>query len=196
MINVIVSVFLVLVFLFFGQIIQAIQRIFKIITKLSLFLLNLIGIKITQKEKIVLLDKEFYDNNKEVNKVVMSKSNLKKQSSIDWIGLSMLIISLLLFIINLQNVSGNAISNWIYSQIAHWNLLSSIDVGTFYTATIFSVISFSITRLLNRWKETKELRRENKELRLKRKALKVMSTKELLEEARKKNKIILENKEE
>lgn len=196
MINVLTSILLVIVFLFFGQIIQALQRVLKLFTTIILFILNLVGIRLIQKEKEILLDKEFYEQNKDINKIMISKKNLKKKSSIDWIGVGMLLGALILFIINLQSVSDHIISNWIYSLISNWKLLSNLDVNTFFTATIFSIISFAISRILNTWKETKELRKERKEIKLKNKAIKIMNTKELLDAARRKNVEIVSNKEE
>ena len=195
MINVLTSILLVIVFLFFGQIIQALQRVLKLFTTIILFILNLVGIRLIQKEKEILLDKEFYEQNKDINKIMISKKNLKKKSSIDWIGVGMLLGALILFIINLQSVSDHIISNWIYSLISNWKLLSNLDVNTFFTATIFSIISFAISRILNTWKETKELRKERKEIKLKNKAIKIMNTKELLDAARRKNVEIISNKE-
>ena len=195
MINVLTSILLVIVFLFFGQIIQALQRVLKLFTTIILFILNLVGIRLIQKEKEIVLDKEFYEQNKDINKIMISKKNLKKKSSIDWIGVGMLLGALILFIINLQSVSDHIISNWIYSLISNWKLLSNLDVNTFFTATIFSIISFAISRILNTWKETKELRKERKEIKLKNKAIKIMNTKELLDAARRKNVEIISNKE-
>lgn len=62
------------------------------------------------------------------------------------------------------------------------------DMNTFYTATLFSALSFSASRILNRWKATKENREQRRNNKLKEKALKLMSSKELLDNARKKDK--------
>jgi len=60
-------------------------------------------------------------------------------------------------------------------------------MNTFYTATLFSVLSFSATKVLQRWKETKQQRIENKQALLKLRATKLMSSKELLDNAREKD---------
>lgn len=60
-------------------------------------------------------------------------------------------------------------------------------MNTFYTATLFSVLSFSATKVLARWKETKQQRIENKQALLKLRATKLMTSKELLDEINKKN---------
>ena len=60
-------------------------------------------------------------------------------------------------------------------------------MNTFYTAALFSVLSFSLSKLLTRWKETKQKRKEAKELKIKKKAIELMSSKELVDEAKKKD---------
>lgn len=64
---------------------------------------------------------------------------------------------------------------------------TAIDMNTFYTATLFSVLSFSLNNVLRRWKETKQQRLENKIAKIKAKAIENMDTKELLDEAKKKD---------
>lgn len=65
---------------------------------------------------------------------------------------------------------------------------SKIDMNTFYTATLFSVLSFLVSKILNRWKITKENRIQKKNNRLKERAIQLMTSKEMLDNARKKDK--------
>lgn len=60
-------------------------------------------------------------------------------------------------------------------------------MNTFYTATLFSVLSFSGTKVMARWKETRQQRIENKQALLKLRATKLMSSKELIEKAQEKD---------
>ena len=60
-------------------------------------------------------------------------------------------------------------------------------MNTLYTATLFSVLSFSASKILQRWKETKQQRIEHKESKLKEQALLLMDSKELIEQAKKKD---------
>ena len=60
-------------------------------------------------------------------------------------------------------------------------------MNTIFIATMFSCMSFSLSKLLQRWKETKQERIEKKQLKLKQKALALMDSKELLENAKKKD---------
>jgi peptide methionine sulfoxide reductase MsrA len=94
----------------------------------------------------------------------------------------------LLVIFNLDSVTGNAISNCLFNLISPLGFMkSATDMNTFYTATLFSVLSFSATKVLQRWKETKQQRIENKQALLKLRATKLMSSKELLDSAREKD---------
>ena len=118
----------------------------------------------------------------------LSKKNIKQKSSIDWVYFSVFIISALLVFFNLDSVTGNAISNWLFSLISKLGFIkSATDMNTFYTATLFSVLSFSATKVLARWRETKQQRIENKEALLKLRATRLMSSKELLEVAKEKD---------
>lgn len=60
-------------------------------------------------------------------------------------------------------------------------------MNTFYTATLFSVLSFSLSKVMARWKETKQQRIEHKNAKKKIEAIKLMTSKELLDEAKKKD---------
>ena len=60
-------------------------------------------------------------------------------------------------------------------------------MNVYYTAILFSGISFAVTKLLARWKETKQQRIENKQAKIKAEAIKIMSSKELVDSAKKKD---------
>ena len=188
MVGVIINILLVITFFLLGHIIQAAKKLFSIITDLFLKFLNLFGIRIRKREKHLKQSKEFKETYKEIRVVKLSKKNIKQKSSIDIIGLITLAIGLTLFLANIA--SGNAITTWLFN-ITHgvFGLLKSVvDFGTFYTAFLFSVMSFSISRVLNRWKETKQQRIEAKEAKLKKEAIEIMSSKELADAAVKKDK--------
>jgi hypothetical protein len=53
-----------------------------------------------------------------------------------------------------------------------------------YTALLFSAMSFAATKVLTRWKDTKQQRIENKQAKIKQEAIALMSSKELLDSAR------------
>lgn len=192
MINTLITILCVIVFFLFGQITQAFKKLLSLITKLFLKILNLFGIKLRQKEKHVIISKEFKETYKDIKVVKLSKKNIKQKSSIDWVGLSVLVIAILLFIINLESVSGNIISNWFYSWLSDIPLIKLMfttkeATNTFYTAALFSIMSFSISRLVYRWKETKQQRIEAKQAKIKLQAIELMDSKELVDAAIKKD---------
>ena len=192
MVTIILTLILALLFIFSGQIIQALKKLTKLLTSLILKVLSFFGIKISKKEKTLKVSKEFKQTYKDIKIVKLSKKNLKPISSIHWVYFTVFIICALLVFLNLGVVSGNAISNWIFDNIVAKTFLikftkTAIDMNTLYTATMFSILSFSATKVLQRWKETKQQRKEHKEAILKQKAIDIMSTKELLNEARKKD---------
>jgi hypothetical protein len=52
------------------------------------------------------------------------------------------------------------------------------------TAILFSIVSFSLSKLISQWRETAPFRKTKKEMRLKRKAISLMSFKDLLDAAK------------
>jgi len=188
MIAAISTILLVILFFTFGHITQAIKKLLGLVTKWFLKFLSFFGVKIHNKEKSVEVSEEFKKVYKDIKIVKLSKKNIKQQSSIDWVYFSVFIITGLLVIFNLDSVTGNAISNWLFNLISPLGFIkSATDMNTFYTATLFSVLSFSATKVLQRWKETKQQRIENKQALLKLRATKLMSSKELLDNAREKD---------
>lgn len=189
MVNTIITTILIITFFLLGHITQGFKKIISLFTDLFLKFLNLFGIKINRKEKHLKVSKEFKETYKDIKIVKLSKKNIKQKHSIDIIGLSVLFIALILFIINA--VTGYAISDWIHSWMSKIPLLNSIltpeSMNTYYTAVLFSIMSFSISRIINRWKETKQQRLEAKNEKLKKKAVELMSSKELVEQAKKKD---------
>lgn len=187
-INIVISLLLIFFLVFLGQITYALRKFLSLITTLLLKFLSFFGIRINRQEKHVKVSNEFKETYKEIKVVKKANKNLSNLSSIDWKYLATFIIALLLVIINFNSISGNAISNWIYDLFKPLGIITSKnDANVFFTAILFSIISFSLTRLLTRWKETKQQRKEKKINRLKQRAVSEMDSKELLDAARLKN---------
>lgn len=188
MIQAILTVILVVLFFILGHFTQAIKKLLGFITKWILKFLSFFGLKISAREKSVEVSEELKNTYKDIKIVKLSKKNIKQKSSIDYVNLVLFLITGLLVVLNLGSVSGNAISNWIYELVDGFGFIkSATDMNTLYTATLFSVISFSLTKLVGRWKETKQQRKENREALLKLRATKLMSSKELIEKAQEKD---------
>lgn len=183
-VNIIVSSILVALFFILGNGTQAIKKILTVLTNICLKILSVFGIKINRKEKQVKVSEEFKKSYGDIRIVKLSKKNIKQKSSIDWFYLIVFLIAVVLIVVNLKWVTGNAISNWIYSWL---HIMDEVSINTFYTAILFSIVSFSLSKLLQRWKETKQQRVERKQALMKLKAVKLMSSKELLDEAKKKD---------
>lgn len=188
MVNTIVTILLIMLFFFLGHITQAFKKIISLLTNLCLKILNIFGIKITRKERKQKLSEDFKNAYKDIKTVKISRKNIKQKHSIDFLSLTVLIIATILVIVNLASVTGNAISNWIFSWVKDIKIIrTAADMNTFYTAFLFSIISFSISKIINRWRETKQQRLEAKNEKLKKKAIELMSSKELVEQAKKKD---------
>ena len=187
-INIVISLLLIFFLVFLGQITYALRKFLSLITTLLLRFLSFFGIRINRQEKHVKVSNEFKETYKEIKVVKKANKNLSNLSSIDYKYLITLIITLLLVIINFNSISGNAISNWIYDLFKPLGIITNRnDANVFFTAILFSIISFSLTRLLTRWKETKQQRKEKKINRLKQRAVSEMDSKELLDAAKIKN---------
>lgn len=123
-----------------------------------------------------------------------SKKNNKIKPSINIIALIIFIISLALIFINLNVISGNIVSKWLYSLHINNTRLASLlfiqsqkDMDITFTAIIFSMVSFSSSKLLTQWKETAKFRQAKKEIKLKQSAIQLMTSKELLDAAKDKD---------
>lgn len=188
MIAALITILLTAGFFFSGYIIEAIKYFIKLIVKTSLTLLSFFGVKFKAREKSIKMSSDFKETYKEIKVVKISNKNIKEKSSIDWVYFGVFIGTLILIISNLNIISGNMVSNWLFSLIKSWKIIkSATDMNTLYTATLFSVLSFSTTRILKRWKETKPQRKERRDNRIKDKAVKLMSSKELLKAAKNKD---------
>ena len=111
MLSIILTLLLVIIFLFSGHLLDALKKLVKLITSNLLKLLNLFGIKIKNKEKSIKLSNEFKQTYKDIKVVKLSNKNLKKESSIDYVYLTVFVIATILVVANFGAVSGNAITN-------------------------------------------------------------------------------------
>ena len=83
MISIISTTLLIIVFILFGHIIQAIKKAIGLITSTFLKILSIFGIRLRKKEKHLKVSDEFRQTYKEIKVVKLSKKNIKQQSSID-----------------------------------------------------------------------------------------------------------------
>lgn len=197
MIALISNIILIFTFFFSGYLIQALKKLLGILTKYLFKILSIFGIKIYRKEKTLIMSEDFKQTYGDIRIVKLSKKNIKNESSIDWINFAIFIVASLLYILNLKALTGNAISNFLFILIhdgLHLKIISTAaDANIMYTAVVFSVLSFSATKLWSRWRSTKQNRIERKQALLKEKAIALMDSKELLDNAKKKDKDKIES---
>lgn len=187
MIQAILTILLIILFFILGHFTQAFKKLIGFLTKWFLKIVSFFGFKISVHEKSLGISDEFKNTYKDIKVVKLSKKNIKQKSSIDWVYFSIFLVVGLLVILNLNSITGNAISNWLFTLQPIGIIKTATDMNTFYTATLFSVLSFSGTKVMARWKETKQQRVENKQALLKLRATKLMSSKELIEKAQEKD---------
>ena len=178
MISIILTSILILVFLFSGHLVDGLKKLVKLITSSLLKLLNFFGIRLKNKEKSIKVSKEFKQTYKDIKVVKLSNKNLKQESSIDYVYLTIFLVAVILVVVNFGAVSGNAITNWIYSSVIQSTFLgkfitSAANMNTLYTAMLFSILT-----------DTKQYRIETHNEKIKNKAKELMTEKELLNAAR------------
>lgn len=191
LISLLVGLFIALAMFLMGLSLKALKKVVSTIVSFLCSLLNKIGIKINYGERNLKVDKNVFRDYKEIKEVKRGALGMKKKRSVNVFALLLLFISGALIIANLKVVSNNAITNWLQSVICQIgvseSIISAVDMNTIYTASVFSVLSFSLTKLLTQWKETAEIRKEKKHQKRKQALLKEMTSQELIEEAEKKD---------
>lgn len=194
MLNLGITFLCAIFFLLSGRLIQFIKRIVQIVVEIFLRLLNFLGIKIRKGENKLKISPLFKQTYKDIKIVKRSKQNQKFKSSINFISLVLIMLSLSLIIINLDSISGNVISKWIFNleinntRIAPYLFIKTQkDMDITFTAIMFSILSFSASKLLTQWKETSEIRKAKKDIKLKEKVLNSITSKELLDAAKNKD---------
>lgn len=188
MISLFLNILLIFTFLFSGLFVQAFKKFISIITTYSLKVLSFFGIRFKNKEQDVWISEEFKNTYKEIKTVKLSKKNIKQESSIDWVALGIFLVAGILYLLNLKSLTGNMVSNWLFSLVESWGFVkTAIDMNIYFTAAIFSLLTFSLGKLWGRWKSTKQQRIEHKQAIIKAKAIGLMNSKELLDAAKKKD---------
>ena len=155
-----------------------------LLVKCFLKFFNFFGIQIKSRESKIKTSKDFKNTFKEIKIVRKSKQNIKLKPSINLLALIIFIISLSFIIFDLDIISNGAITNWLYNN-TFLNKLSPSQqhFDMTFVAVMFSVMSFSISKLWNQWKETKNIRKTKKQIKLRKKVIEFTSSKELLDAA-------------
>jgi hypothetical protein len=112
----------------------------------------------------------------EIKRVKKSKENAKPISSVSYLGLSLIIVSLLGIILNLS-VLGSPISTGIAEIVP----IKEQVVAVYWTSAMFSLVSFGVFMILGQIKKGKEFRNAHKKERLKKLVKRDLTEQELLD---------------
>lgn len=187
-IGLIVGLVIALAMFLMGLSLKALKKVVSTLVSFICSALNKIGININYQERRLRVDKNVLSDYKEIKEVKRGALGMKKKRSINVFALLLFFISVSLIFANLAVVSNNAITTWLTSKVMSIGIpMESVDMNTIYTAAVFSVLSFSLTKLLSQWKETSEIRREKRHIRRKKALLAEMTSQELIEEAEKRD---------
>lgn len=189
MVDIIIGVAIAVALFLIGSINESWKKLTKVITTLFCKLFGLSEEQL-RKEKTLKTSDNFRKYYGDIKKVKKSKENLKLIKSINVVSS---IISLIILTLIIINLSGNVISNWLYTWL-YWIPLikGKVEMNTFFTAIMFSILSFSLSKVWSTWVSTKPLRKERKLQKAKKYVFRNTSSKDLVEEAKKKD---LEEKE-
>jgi hypothetical protein len=82
--------------------------------------------------------------------VKKSKNNIKIKSSINISALIIFICTVSLIVLNLEAISGNMVTNWLFEiNPVPFLIATAEDMNIMFTAVMFSVVSFSLSKLVN-----------------------------------------------
>lgn len=183
----IATTFLLIIVLFAtGKIFEAIKRFLVLLLDIVFKILNLFGFQINVREPTVRTSRVFNKTFKDIRIVKKSKHNNKITPSINIFALIIFVLSVFAVVTNLMN--SGWISTWLYNKgFLDFIIKTQDDMDTTFIAVMFSVISFSLSKLIHQWKDTSKYRKARKEMRQKNKVLSKMSSKELLDVAKQKD---------
>ena len=183
----IATTFLLIIVLFAtGKIFEAIKRFLVLLLDIVFKILNLFGFQINVREPIVRTSKVFNKTFKDIRVVKKSKHNNKITPSINIFALIIFVLSVFAVVSNLMD--NGWISAWLYNKrFLDFIIKTQENMDTTFIAVMFSVISFSLSKLIHQWRDTSKYRKAKKEMKQKNRVLSKMSSKELLDVAKQKD---------
>lgn len=180
------TLLLVMVLFATGKIFEAIKRFLVLLLDIMFKILNLFGFQINVREPIVRTSKIFNKTFKDIRVVKKSKHNNKITPSINIFALIIFVLSVFAVVSNLMD--NGWISTWLYNKrFLDFIIKTQENMDTTFIAVMFSVISFSLSKLIHQWKDTSKYRKAKKEMKQKNRVLSKMSSKELLDVAKQKD---------
>lgn len=187
MISICTTIILIILFFISGKIFESLKRLLMLIVDIILKILNLCGIQVSRRETKLHTSRQFRNTFKDIKIVKKSKQNEKLKPSINLIALIGLLFSITMIAINFT--CDGIISKFLYDHNPLPSLIQThSNMEIIFIAVSFSIISFSISKLVNQWKETAEYRKTKKQMKTQQKVLSRMSSKDLLDAAKQKDK--------
>ena len=170
---------------------EVIKRVLMLIVNLILRVLSLFGIKILNQESFIKMPKSFKRMHGDIKTVRKSKENTKLKPSINIVALSTSILCASLILCNI------IWKGCVVDLIWQWDWLRPIvksksTLEIVFVATMFSSLSFALSKLISQWNETKHCRIAKKQIQQRRQLLYSMSSKELLDALKEKDTEIYE----
>ena len=188
MVSVLVTFGMIFLLISSGRIFEGVRKLIQLFIDIFLNIASAFGLRISKTERKIHVNKQFKNTFGDIRIVKESKENSKLKTSINIFALILLILSLTLIICNLQAVSGNLISIWLFKHNPLPKFIKSQqDMDMTFAASMFSVLTFSISKLINQWKETKKDRKARRYVKKQKDLLKNMSSKDLLDIAKAKD---------
>lgn len=188
MVSAVVTFGMIFLLLASGRIYEGIKKLITLIVDILLKIANFCGLGISKTERRIHTSKEFKKTFKDIKVVKKSKENNKIKPSINLFALILLMISVTLIICNLEVVSGNAISIWLFDiNPVPMLIATQRNMDMTFTAILFSFVTFSISKLLSQWKDTKKYRDAKKQMKQKKHLTRIMTSKDLLDVAKMKD---------
>lgn len=183
----IATTFLLIIVLFAtGKMFEAIKRFLVLLLDIVFKILNLFGFQINVREPVVRTSRVFNKTFKDIRIVKRSKHNNKITPSINIFALIIFVLSVFVVVTNLMY--NGWISTWLYNKgFLNFIIKTQENMDTTFIAVMFSIISFSLSKLIHQWKNTSKYRKAKKEMRQKNRVLSKMSSKELLDVAKQKD---------
>lgn len=186
MISILTTMLLIIVLFFTGRVFESIKRLLVLILNILLKILNLFGCKLSLSEPSVRTSKVFNKTFQDIKTVKKSKYNNKTIPSINALSLIVFLLSVTSIVINFTCAS--VISVWLFNKgFLRFIINTQENMDTTFVATMFSIVSFSLAKLVSQWKDTKKYRKARKQMKLKKKVISNMSSKELLDAAKEKD---------
>ena len=116
MVSAIVTFGMIFLLVISGRLYEAVRRFVSLIVSIFFKIANLFGIQVSKTEVKIFVSKNFLDTFEDIRVVKKSKQNNKLKSSINIFALILLILSAALIALNLDVLTGNIISKWLFEN--------------------------------------------------------------------------------